>query len=460
MPVTITTKPENYFFTDNVNGQRPTISTLEVTSLFQPEYIGRVVAEEMDNSSIIAQLMIQGRESMVSTDQIVWKEEDNHASVNVVEGTGIITRAGDNFTINAAAIPADAYDIDENRPDDAQWIVGIGMEFAVFDNTGKMNHGKITSISVDKKTITATIFGEGAVAWTIGTANLTVVFTGYNLDHCECAPCVGFRKYAPTRENTMFKDGECFEYCEETMAVEGSGSYDRFEVKGDFMNLDEELNTKQAALLERMEFAVAFGKRMTRAQATALGNVSLGMQGIFPTLDDRALKIQGQVETFADLMAITNYLKKQKVYSATMKCTDAQYAKLMNLVPPSSPYYIDPFTDNSDSMVVIGFKGFKFNGVTLMFKEYSALNQVSDNIGARYNFVIIPEGILTKVLNGKKEKVGYLNIHWFSAFGKAYKWYRDKEGEEKTCGSTKVDYVSKFTISLFHPEKWIIGVNA
>ena len=72
----------------------------------------------------------------------------------------------------------------------------------------------------------------------------------------------------------------------------------------------------------------------------------------------------------------------------------------------------------------------------------------------------IHKSILTKVLNGKKETAGYLNIHWISAFGKAYKWYGDKEGEEKPCGSTKVDYISKFTISLFHPEKWIIGVNA
>ena len=460
MAVNITTKPENYFFTDNVNQQRPTISSLEITGLFQPEYLGRVVAEEMDDSSIIAQLMIQGRESMVTTDQIVWKEDDNHASVNVVEGTGIITRAGNNFTINSSAIPADAYDIDENRPDDAQFIVSEGMQFMVVDATGVTDHGVITAISADKKTITATFVGEGATAWTVALVNLTLVFYGYNLDHCECAPCVGFRKYAPTRQNTMFKDGECFNYCEETMAVEGSGSYDRFEIKGDFMNLDEELNHKQAALLERMEFAVAFGKPLTRAQATALGKTSLGMKGIFPTLDERALKIQGQVETLADLMAITTYLKKQKVYSATMKCTDAQYAKLMNIVPPSSPYFINPFTDNSDSMIVIGLKGFKFNGVTIMFKEYSALDQLSANIGARYNFVIIPEGILTKIINGKKEKVGYLNLHWFSAFGKAYKWYRDKDNEEKTCGSTKVDYVSKFTISLFHAEKWIIGVNA
>ena len=99
MAVTITTKPETYFITANEEEQRPLISGLEITGLWKPEYLGRYVAEEMDDTSIIAQLMIQNRESTVSTDQVIWKEEDGKYSVNKVTGKGLVTRTTNDFAI-------------------------------------------------------------------------------------------------------------------------------------------------------------------------------------------------------------------------------------------------------------------------------------------------------------------------------------------------------------------------
>lgn len=460
MAVTITTQPEKYFVSQIQEEQRPPISELEITGLWKPEYIGRYVAEKMNDSSLMAQLMIQGRETAVSTDQVLWKEEDNNFSVNIIAGKGLITRAANVFTLNSSAIPADNFDIDSNRPTNAEIIAEVGMNFMVIDPAGEMNHGEITAIAADHRSFTATWIGEGATAWTIGTTDLDIQFYGYNLNHCECAPCIGYKTYAPTRENTMFKDGQCTEYCDETIANEGGGAYDLLEVgQGDFVTVDERLQQAQMALLERAEIALAFGKRKTAAQAAASGDISRGLNGIFPILDDRALKIEGMIETWADLEVIAEHLNREGIKLATLRCTFAQKAKLNALVTPSSPYYVNPFQDNTDSMFYIGFKGVNINGITIIFKEWSALNSPSENLGARYNFVVIPEGNITRVLNGTRTKVGYLQLVWFKDLtNKNYKFMRVESGEQ-SCGNHKVDYVNKMTIALFHPEKWIIGVN-
>lgn len=459
--VDITPKPKQYFIQKNDEGQRSPLSAIEISGLWKPESLGRVIVEEYQaEDSLLAQLMIQGRESTASTDQVVWKEEDNDFSINPITGKGIITRAGNVFTLNTNSITDDAYDIDSNRPETAQFIVTVGMNFTVFDTDGRYDHGQITAIATDNQSFTATIYGEGKTVWTVAAEDLDIIFTGLDLDHCECPTGIGYKTYAPVRENTMQKDGGSVEYCEETLANEGAGSYDLYDVGGgDFVELDERLNRKQKELLKTADFRLAFGERKTIAQATALGQKSVGMRGLMPILETRALKIDGMIESFSDFTKIANYLKKEGIRSATIRCTDAQMEKINALVTPTSPFFINPFDDNTNSMFYIGFGGVKVNGVTIIFKEWSALNMLSENVAARYNFVVIPEGKLTKVINGTRQSVGYIEIVWFKAFNKVYKFLRDKEGEEKKCGSTKVDYLNKFTVAVFHPEKFILGIN-
>lgn len=459
--VDITPKPKQYFIQKNEEGQRSPLSAIEISGLWKPESLGRVIVEEYQaEDSLLAQLMIQGRESTASTDQVVWKEEDNDFSINPITGKGIVTRAANVFSLNTASINPDPYDIDSNRPATAQFIVTVGMNFSVFDSTGKYDHGQITAVATDNLSFTATVYGEGKSAWTIGTADLDIIFTGLDLDHCECPTGIGYKTYAPVRENTMQKDGDSVEYCEETLANEGAGSYDLYEVgNGDFVELDERLNRAQKNLLKTADFRLAFGERKTIAQATALGQKSVGMRGLLPILETRALKIDGMIESFSDFTKIANYLKKEGIRSATIRCTDKQMEKINALVTPTSPYYINPFQDNTNSMFYIGFGGVKVNDVTIIFKEWSALNMLSENVAERYNFVVIPEGKLTKVINGVRQNVGYVEIVWFKAFNKVYKFLRDKDGEEKKCGKTKVDYLNKFTVAVFHPEKFILGIN-
>lgn len=456
MTVALSVAP-SYFLRQDKETQRPPVSKLEISGMYRPEFLGVVVAEEIDRSSLIAQLMIQGREFTASTNQVAWKEESTAYSRNRVSGKGIVSRAGNDFTINASAIPSDAYDIDKNRPENAQWIVEKGMNFMVVDDQGKMHRGIISALSDDGKTFTANPIGGD---WTIGTSNLDFFFYGYKLDNCECPPCIGWKNYKPTRENTMFKDGECVTYCEETMIEEGAGAYDLFEVNGEYMHIDEKLNDAQKSLLERMEYAIAFGKRLTEEEALANGGISRGMEGVFPILDGRAKKVEGYIETLADLRAIAQHLQKEKITEATIRCSYEQLAKLQALVTPTSPFFFSPFENHENDLVYLDFGGIKIGGVKLIFKEWTALADQSDNLSKRYNYVVIPEGRLTRVINGKREQVGYLNIVWFAGNGKVWKLLRDNNENEKNCGNLKYDIVNKFTIALFHPEKFIVGINA
>lgn len=433
----------SYFMMKEGDAQRPPVSTLEISGMYNPQFMGVVIAEEMDRGSLLAQLLIEGKEFTASTRQVVWKEEGNSYSRSKVEGDGLVTRTGNDFKINASAIPADPYDIDSNRPEDAQWIVQKGMGFTAFDSTGKKDSGVITAVSEDGKTFTAE---SNTGSWTIGTSNIGVYFTTYDLANCECPPCIGWKTYAPTRTNVMTKDGECVSYCEETDIEERAGAFDRYldkDGKG-YMSIDKRLEDKQKALLERLENTIAFG------------DVKSGMKGVFPILETRGKKIEGSIETLEDLHMIAKYISETGVYKATIRCSYDQLMKLQKLVTPTSPFFYSPFENHQTDLVYLGFGGIKIGSVELIFKEWSVLSSYA---GKRYNFVIIPEGRLRRVINGKTEEVGYLNICWFAGNGKTWKFLRDNNENEHNCGKLKYDFINKYTLLLFHPEKFIFGVN-
>lgn len=440
MAIALSVTP-SYFIMKDEAAQRPPVSQLEISGMYNPQYMGKIIAEDMDRGSLIAQLLIEGKELQASTRQVVWKEESTSYSRSKVEGDGLVSRSGNDFVVNTAAIPADPNDLDSNRPEDAQWIVKEGMTFVTFDSTGKKDSGVITAISEDGKTFTAT---SDTGSWTIGTSNIGVYFTGYNLDNCECPPCVGWKTYNPTRSNVMTKDGECVSYCEETDIEERAGAFDRFEIQGGYMSVDKKLDDKQKALIERMEHTIAFG------------NIKGGTKGVFTILEGRAKKVEGTIDTIDDLHTIAKYLNEVGVHKATIRCSYDQLMKLQKLVSPTSPYFYSPFENHQTDLVYLGFGGIKIGNVELIFKEWSVF---SSYVGKKYNFIIIPEGRLTRQVNGRSETVGYVNICWFGGNGKVWKFLRTNNENEHNCGQLKYDLVNKFTPLVFHPEKFILGVN-
>lgn len=459
MSVLLTTRPASYFLTPADNGKQAPISSMELTSLKNmnnPKYLGAIVAEELYEDSLFAELMAKGNEFIFATDQVMWEEEEEGFNETIVTGAGAVSfeSASGKFTINAAAIPVDAFDINSERPTTPQWLqVKVGMQFVVFDSTGKKANGKVTSIASDKKSFVATAIGG---SWgTLAATNLTVMFTGNNLDHCALAPCIGFENYMPARENTMFKDSECVTYCEETEIANSPDGVDAqplVQFGNEYYNVDRRLDKAQRALTLRNENAFAFEKRLTKAEA---GTGQIGTDGMFTILDKRATKFIGMIETKADLMNLAANMRQRKIKAGSLRVSDEQYTKLLEILDDTK-YMFDPFVDHTNAMYHIGFAGFKIGEVTIIFKRWKVLDDLPA-IGKRYHWILIPEGKLTVKFNKRVTTAGYLNIGWFGKQGDVYKYKRVEEKERN--GDVAIDYINKFMPIVLRPQDWMMGVT-
>lgn len=443
-----------YFLMNDVQGQRKPISAMELSNIFIPESLGYVMAEEMGQGSILATLSAQQREFTTRLSQVMWKEEGDM----LVASANKATYATNVFTVSPTSFPTPVGNMDTSIPGAAaaQWVgIHVGLRFTVFDSTGVQNWGRITAIAGDGKSFTAA--ATGAASFTVG-ASVEVMFTNYNLDHCECPPAIAIKNWAPTFGNTLAKDGVAVEYCAETMQEEGM-LFDHIPTPRGEVSVDTRLNDALKLHTQRLEHSFAFDKQLTEAEATAAGSIAQGTNGVFTILEGRATKVQGLVEDMDDVNLLVSILKKNKIREATMHCTAAQFTALQALFPVTSAYHIDPFVDHENDLVHFGFAGFKINGVTIRFKEWSALDEAGDFVGLKYNFVIVPEGRLRRVINGQTENVGYLNAAYYTIDGKVMKMLRqDQVGNGGYCGVDKISYLTKVAPVLFMANKFILGV--
>ena len=467
MAINLIQYPKNYFIQPLDNGKKQPISSIEMSLYYDnnPKSFGTVLYDEVTDS-IFSELMAKGNEFYFKADQVIWQEQQQGVNPNIVSGNGAVSASfagtapfAGTFTINAAALPADAFDINSDRPTTPKWLqVKLGMEFTVFDSTGRKADGRITAIAPDKSTFTASPKGG---SWnSLGTTNLTVLFNGNNLDHCELAPCIGYEGYKPARENTMFKDSECVKYCEETEAVNGrdGGDAELFTIGSDEYNLDYRLNEAQKTLTQRMENAFVFNKRLTTAEA---GQGQRGTEGVIPILEGRATKF-GKIENKADLMKLFANMRVKKIKFATLRCSAEQYDLLLNIL--DSTNMTDPFKDTTNELIQIGFDGFKHGQETILFKRWDLLDYYP-NLGKRYHWILIPDGKLRVKFDksGREVMAGYLNIGWFQTDTKAYKFYRKVKGNDGTNSydhdNYTVHYVNKMMPIVLRPEDWMLGLT-
>lgn len=459
MAIVQPTYNHNYLMQDFPKGRRALVSSMEIACATAPKYLGQVEAQEVAEDTFLGFIMAAGNEMTVPADQVTWSEKLPDSSVVQIVGNGLVSRTGNDFTINASAIIADPSDIDECRPDEAKFYVAVGQRFVAVDVTGKRNIGVVTAISSDGKTITASYRDTGS-AWTIATTNLDIIWLGYNLDHCECPPCIGYRPYTPTYENSMYKDGVCAKYCEETMIAEGGwAAFPERQIGQYNFTTDELLDSKMKEAAKRIDNIMAWERRTPKAVADAAGEPQ-GTKGVFQQLEERALKVEGTIDDKADLVRIANYLKKKGVKTAYLDATPEQYVKLMAIADMNVTLQINPFENHQTDLIYLGYKGINVYGVEILFREWSGLSGIgSTKLGKAYNFIITPAGKTTITLNGQKKQVGYANIVWFGSASDVYKFKRDSNENDMNCGNIEIKYTSKFLPLLVGLDRFILGVN-
>lgn len=456
MPIVNPTVDKQYLLQKSTGGRKPLVSSMEIAAATAPEYIGEVVLPEIAKNTYLGFLLAQGNEITIASDQFRYNESEGTNIPLSITGR-VVKRTDKDFTIDATKIPSDPYDFDSSRPTKLQFIVEVGMEFTAIDATGKMNYGKITAINSDSTVITADRV-DTDTDWDIASADLEIIFTGYNLDHCECPPCIGYKDYSPAREQSFFKTGVCLEWCDEEVIATGGGSYEPYNTKDGEYWLDTNLDRKMTELSDMTDNALAFARRLTAAQATAKGSPR-GTMGIFQILDNRATKFQGKITAISDLSDIAALLEKEGVYEAALHCTPEQYTALMDLLPRTN-YQWDPFVNHQNDLMYLGYKGIDVNGVKLIFTKWNAFTgkHASLNLAKKYNFLITPMGKLKRTVAGKTEEVGYANVAWFGNERKVYKNLRVDNGIAN-CDKFKIEYVNKFAPVIFFPEKFIVGIN-
>lgn len=463
MSVQLTTYNPAYFLTPSRDGKQAPISTLELTSLKKmnnPKYLGRVIGQVYYDDSIFAELMAKGDEFRFAANQVIWEEADESFNTTIVSGAGAVSfDSGSNtFSINNAAIPADQYDIDSERPTEAKWLqVSPGMQFVVFDSAGRKANGKITSLASDKKTFVATPIGG---SWNnLSASNLTIAFSGNNLDNCALAPCVGYEKYVPARAQTWFKDSACVEYCEETEIENGIDGVDAQSLQSfpsapdEFWNVDSRLDQRMKDLTLRGENAFAFERQLSVAEANGGPR---GTNGFMTILENRATKYLGKIENKQDLLNLASNLQRKKIKRATLRVSPEQYTLLIDILD-TTKYMYDPFVDHTEDLYHLGFAGFKIGETVIIFKKWDALDMYA-NMAARYHWVLIPDGKLQVKFNKKITTANYLNIGWFGDNSKVYKYYTKRENYKNT-GEGKIVIVNKFMPIVFRPQDFMIGMT-
>lgn len=436
-------------------GRKTLVTEMEISCAVAPHFLGQVQAKEVAYDTYAGFLMASGNEITVAADQVSWKEKPSETNVVQIVGQNIVSRTGNNFTINASAIPADAYDIDSCRPENAQFFTFVGERLLAVDNTGKREIGEVTAISSDGKTITVECREEDE-EWSLSTSNLDIIFLGDNLDHCGCPSVLGWKPYSPTYENGFKSFGDGFEFCEETMVAEGGWEAFPDRNYGEYVFTPAfQLNDAQKRLMKKTDTALAWEKR------TSTGDFSQNMRGIFQFLDERALKVEGELETLDDLISVTQFLKDDDIYEAYLDATPSQYTKLMNIMRENVSIQWNPFENHQSDLMYLGFKGVDIFGVKLMFREWKGLSgRGSEKLGKAYNFVITPADKVNVTLNGKSQQLGRVTLVWFGNANDPYKFKRDSNENDYNCGKVKVTYKNKVSVAVFGADKFILGINA
>lgn len=431
------------------------ISSMELSGLFVPESLGFIMSKEMGRGSLLAKLAIQGQEFQVSNDQVMWKEEGD--MLKSLANKATFNGTTNTFTVNPATFPAITGNIDSAIPTGAaQWVgVAEGLRFTVFDSTGEQNWGIVDTVTGASFTATST----GAADFTVG-ADVEVMFTNYNLDDCECPPCIAIKDWNPVFENTLASDGVCVEYCEKTMIKENA-KFDYIPTDEGNVSVDRRLSDALKMLNIRNEVTFAFDKKLTEAEATAAGKDGVGTNGVFTILDSRATKIEGMLTTMDDIELVVSILKANDIEDAMLYCTAAQYSALQALFPPDTAWTIDPFVNHSTDLIYFGFGGFSMNGVTIRFSEWSAMDKGAPYASKKYHFVIVPQGQLSRVINGTRQNVSYLNAAYFAGNGKVWKMLRNETlNPDGYCGLEKINYFTSVAPVIFMAHKFILGVAA
>lgn len=442
------------------NGRIAPLSGLDIScNLKDPTYLGKFVQRELRNT-YIAWLMSTGNEMVKPGDNVYWTETGYNFSNLDYIGTGLVTRVGNVFTLNPAAVVLDTDNIDNCAYTAADVAFGFGLkqEILIIDSTGKEEYGIVDAIASDRKS--ATILSKDNAAWAIDTTNLDMIGLGKSLDNCEAPTCVGFRYKDPAYSNSFKVDADCFTYCEED--TYGKTNYEMIhdEMGGSTYHQDRQLDEVQKRMWLNMDRDIFLAKRTVAGSAADTANkFSVGTDGIIEQVKDRGYGWTGTIDTIADLETIDDIQRRNGAPNDyIIHANGAQYKKLQNMITLGTQIEYDPFVYNGDTMRHLGFKGIDVYGRNYYFQRWDILDQErgSANLEKAYNFIITPQGENKIVYaDGTSENVGYVTLVWGGDPSNPTKMKR--YDTDLDSGKWKVEYKNKYAVVVAQAKHFVLG---
>lgn len=461
MPLQVQPTITPLFMTEEkYNGRIEPLASLDISChLRDPEFLGKIVTRQLPNT-YLAWLMATGNELIRPGDSVWWKEQGyNFQNLDYV-GAGLVTRAGNVFTLNPAAVVIDADNIDNcaYTANDIAFGFGLKQEILIVDSTGKEEYGIVDAIAADRKS--ATILSKDNAAWAIATTNLDMIGLGKSLDNCEAPSCIGFRYKDPSYSNTFKRDADCYTYCEEDLY--NATMYEKImdEKGGSTYHRDRNLDELQKRLWLNVDRDILLGKQtVTGSAADTADKFSVGMNGIIEQVKQRGYGWQGTIDTEADLMTIDDVQRRNGAPSDyIIHANGVQYNKLQSMLTVGTTATYDPFSFNGEVMKHIGFKGIDIHGRNYYFQRWDMLDQAnsSANMAKAYNFLITPQGD-NKIIyaDGTSENVGYVTLVWKGMDGVTMKMRRYVT--DLGSGKIKVEYVNTHTVVVAQAKHFILG---
>lgn len=449
----------------------PVVSSFEGIHLEEPSKIGTWYNNSrLGKTSLLSFLIGKGYETTAPGSTIVVEEVDGTRQ-NRYDFPGLVTRSGNNFTLNTAILGTmnlAGYLGLQSDPEDITWTLPILTEIVVFTEGGDQRHGTVRSISADGKTLTATC---GDVAgWSADITNLTVVPLATRNGEKDCADTFSVKTPSRFLHNYFNTSSHGYSYnpaqlLSNNQFLSGKNGKYYHDVNMDKAITDLYLKV-DASLLRSQSPMVGSADYLLDGRPKMKGLLEMLIQDF-----NGASRMNDYITTIADFVQLNDVLDQKNAPDEYMiMCNTAQYNLLQNLMTFNNManVQINPYKQLGDKTIEhldwLNFKCIEIGGRKFHFSKWDALSQgtysTAASIASNPTFIMMPLGwrnIRTQS-DSKKSDVPYVSLIWNGDGHTNMKLQRRSNEGATNCLEYKVSWYSSYSLMVVGREHFIVGL--
>lgn len=438
---------------------------LEITCAANPEFIGKFYDELAREGDELSMLLMKAQEHTLKINSgITWDEELKYE--NRFNLPGLISRAGNDFTINAGVLQGlNLPNFNNcNSTEDLFYDFVETTKIKIVDQNGVEVHGYVTAISNDRKT--ATIIASDGSDWgALETDNLTLLPQGTESLKGDCGNCFRTSYDPATYYNNSIKSDTCIPVDEDDWSDKGS-VYREATTGGVYRyveDMDRMLKKHHCDIYKKLMFDTPVDE-----SSPAYTEGYRGFEGIIPQIEKRGHGWQGLINTKDDLYEIAEMLRRFKAPNMHhIDATADQYKVLQDMPFTDAQLNVDTEAFNRSCGVDDGtffnynVCGIAVNGHTFYYRRWDLTEYTqyeAESFQDVYHFLMTPVQ-LNKITfsNGKTFNQSHIHIVWDGNEMQNNKLKRKTNKDGTTCEQYEIRYISKYTVAVAMAHHMVIG---